>query len=152
MVKYIKNEEEFMKGDMNTVEELMKILQEKKLTEISLETSDIKINIKGYLTPEEKINAPKPKAKKSVEVKKEAENIKDVVSEHIGIYNYVKKDGTPKIIVGQQIKEGQELGEVVAVGVALPVVARVSGIIEEIYINSGDPVDYGRPLIKVRIS
>ncbi len=42
-----------MKGDMNTVEELVKILQEKKLTEISLETSDIKINIKGYLTPEE---------------------------------------------------------------------------------------------------
>ena len=47
MVKYIKNKEEFMKGDINTIEELMKILQEKNLTEISYETSEIKINIKG---------------------------------------------------------------------------------------------------------
>lgn len=140
-----------MKGDINTIEELMKILQEKKLTEISLETSDIKINIKGSLVPEEKVKTPVKKEDKKIENKK-CENCKDVVSEHIGRYNYLKKDGTPKFEIGQEIKEGQELGDVVAVGVALPVVAKFSGIIEEIYVKSGDPVDYGRPLIKVKIS
>lgn len=140
-----------MKGDINTIEELMKILQEKKLTEISLETSEIKINIKGSLVPEEKVKTPVKKEDKKIENKK-CENCKDVVSEHIGRYNYLKKDGTPKFEIGQEIKEGQELGDVVAVGVALPVVAKFSGIIEEIYVKSGDPVDYGRPLIKVKIS
>ena len=48
-----------MKGDVNTIEELMKILQEKKLTEISYETSEIKINIKGSLIPESKPVASK---------------------------------------------------------------------------------------------
>lgn len=141
-----------MKGDMNTIEELMKILQEKKLTEISLETSEIKINIKGSLIPEEKVKTTLKKDVKKVEEKKNISNCKDIVSEHIGRFNYLKKDGTPKLTVGQEIKEGQELGDVVAVGVALPIVAKFSGVIEEIYVKSGDPVDYGRPLIKVKIS
>lgn len=141
-----------MKGDINTIEELMKILHDKKLTEISLETSDIKINIKGSLIPEEKINAPKKVENKKVEAKKVIENCKDIVSEHIGKFNYFRKDGTPRFAVGQEIKKGQELGDVVAVGVALPVVAKFSGVIEEIYVENGDPVDYGRPLIKVKIS
>ncbi len=141
-----------MKGDMNTIEELMKILQEKKLTEISLETSEIKINIKGTLTEEEKVKTTLKKDVKKVEEKKNISNCKDIVSEHIGRFNYLKKDGTPKLTVGQEIKEGQELGDVVAVGVALPIVAKFSGVIEEIYVKSGDPVDYGRPLIKVKIS
>ncbi|WP_294704307.1 biotin/lipoyl-containing protein [uncultured Fusobacterium sp.] len=141
-----------MKGDMNTIEELMKILQEKKLTEISLETSEIKINIKGSLIPEEKVKTTPKKDVKKVEEKKNISNCKDIVSEHIGRFNYLKKDGTPKLTVGQEIKEGQELGDVVAVGVALPIVAKFSGVIEEIYVKSGDPVDYGRPLIKVKIS
>lgn len=141
-----------MKADINTIEELMKILQEKKLTEISLETSDIKINLKGSLIPEEKVSTPKKVENKKAETKKVEDNCKEVVSEHIGRYNYVRKDGTPRFTVGQEIKEGQELGEVVAVGVALPVIAKFSGVIEEIYVENGDPVDYGRPLIKVRVS
>lgn len=141
-----------MKGDMNTIEELMKILQEKNLTEISYETSEIKINIKGSLQPEKKQVAPKKAEAVKEEKKKEVVNCKDVVSEHIGRYTYVKKDGTSIIEVGQEIKAGQELGSVIAVGVALPVVAKFSGKIEEIYIENGKPVDYGRPLIKVKIS
>lgn len=141
-----------MKGDINTIEELMKILQEKNLTEISYETSEIKINIKGSLQPEKKQVAPKKTEAVKEEKKKEVTNCKDVVSEHIGRYTYVKKDGTPIIEVGQEIKAGQELGSVIAVGVALPVIAKFSGKIEEIYIENGKPVDYGRPLIKVKIS
>ena len=139
-------------SDVNTIEELMKILQEKKLTEISYETSEIKINIKGSLIPESKPVASKKVEAKKEETKKKVVNCRDIVSEHIGRYNYLKKDGTPIIEVGQEIKEGQELGNVVAVGVALPVIAKFSGKIEEIYIENGKPVDYGRPLIKVKIS
>ena len=141
-----------MKSDINTIEELMRILQEKKLTEISYETSEIKINIKGSLMSESKSVAPKKVETKKEEAKKEVIDCRDVVSEHIGRYNYLRKDGTPIIEIGQDIKEGQELGSVVAVGVALPVVAKFSGKIEEIYIENGKPVDYGRPLVKVKIS
>lgn len=142
-----------MKDDIKTIEDLMKILQEKKLTEIQYETSEMKITIKGSAIPEEKTikNEVKKVEKKEIE-EKVVTNCKDIVSEHIGRYNFIKKDGTPIIEIGKQIKKGQELGNVVAVGVPLPVVAKFSGTIEEIYVNNGDPVDYGRPLIKVKIS
>lgn len=82
-----------MKGDVNTIEELMKILQEKKLTEISYETSEIKINIKGSLIPESKPVASKKVEAKKEETKKKVVNCRDIVSEHIGRYNYLKKMG-----------------------------------------------------------
>ena len=63
-----------MKGDINTIEELMKILQEKNLTEISYETSEIKINIKGSLQPEKKQVAPKKAEAVKEEKKKEVVN------------------------------------------------------------------------------
>lgn len=141
-----------MKSDMQTIEALMKIIQKKQLTEISLETSDIKINIKA--DPIEK----KRDIISTIDSKnKNVENIidknhKDIISEHIGKYNFIKKDGTPIISVGQKIKEGEELGNVYAVGVNLPVISKFSGTIEEIYVENGEPVDYGKPLIKVKIS
>ncbi|VEH37920.1 Uncharacterised protein [Fusobacterium varium] len=39
-----------MRGDIKAVEELMKVLQEQKLTEISYEDSNFKVTIKGPLT------------------------------------------------------------------------------------------------------
>ncbi|MBR8702158.1 hypothetical protein IX317_002160 [Fusobacterium sp. DD29] len=140
-----------MKGDMQTVEELMKILQEKKLTEISFETSDVKITIKADPVQEKKKVQEKPKKKECNEEKID-KNHKDIVSEHVGRYNFIKKDGSPIISIGQSVKEGEELGNVIAVGVALPVVSKFSGVIEDIYVKNGDPVDYGKPLIKVKIS
>ncbi len=141
-----------MKSNMQTIEALMTIVQENKLTEISLETSEMKINIKA--DPIQEVTKPIIQEKKEIKKsqKKSNKNYVDVVSNHVGRYNYIKKNGTPVISIGQKIKEGQELGNVIAVGVKLPVISKFSGIIEEIYINNNEPVDYGKPLIKVKQS
>ena len=148
MVKYKKNREVTMENNMKSIEELMKILQENKLTEISYETEELKIKLKANNYNN---TVAKPKSEKKVEIKKEDKNFKEVLSEHVGIYRNVKKDGTPVVQVGQQIKVDDELGNVLAVGVAMPVVSKISGTVEEIYIEDGAPVDYGKALIKVRI-
>lgn len=141
-----------MKDDMQNIEELMKILQEKKLTEILFETSDIKITIKADPVQENKKIENKSKKEDKKPEKKIDDSHRDIVSEHVGRYKFIKSDGTPVIKKGQKIKEGEELGNVIAVGVALPVIAKFSGEIENIYVEDGDPVDYGKPLIKVKIS
>ena len=130
-----------MRGDIKAVEELMKVLQEQKLTEISYEDSNFKVTIKGPLTAA---------VKKEIE-NKEAVDFKEVLSDHIGRYFYVKKNGEPVIEVGQKIKAGQEIGYVSTVGVNTTITSSYSGIIEEIYIENGNPVDYGRPLLKIKI-
>lgn len=141
-----------MKDDMQNIEELMKILQEKKLTEILFETSDIKITIKADPIQENKPVENKSKKENKQIEKKVDENHKDILSEHVGRYRFIKPDGTPIVSIGREIKAGEELGNVIAVGVSLPVVAKFSGKVEDIYVKDGDPVDYGKALIKVRIS
>ncbi|MDO4589548.1 MAG: biotin/lipoyl-containing protein [Fusobacterium sp.] len=49
------------------------------------------------------------------------------------------------------MKAGQEIGYVSTVGVNTTITSSYSGVIEEIYIENGNPVDYGRPLLKIRI-
>ena len=63
----------------------------------------------------------------------------------------MKKDGTPIIEVGQKIKSGHEIGYITTIGVNTTICSNFSGVIEEIYIENGNPVDYGRPLLKIRI-
>lgn len=137
-----------MKADIKSVEELMKVLHEQKLTEISYEDSNFKVTIKGPLTGEAKKEIKKET--KTVE-NKEVVKYKEVLSDHIGRYFYVKKDGSPIIEVGQKIKAGQEIGYISTVGVNTTISSNFAGTIEEIYIENGNPVDYGRPLLKIKI-
>lgn len=137
-----------MRGDIKAVEELMKVLHEQKLTEISYEDSNFKVTIKGPLTA-----AVKKETVKEAKVieNKEAVKFKEVLSDHIGRYFYMKKNGEPVIEVGQKIKTGQEIGYISTVGVDTTITSSYSGIIGEIYIENGNPVDYGRPLLKIKI-
>lgn len=139
-----------MKNDIKTIEELMKILQNNKLTELFYENSELTITLKGTPTDEEVVYSSQIDVIEDIEEIVE-ENTKEILSEHIGRYNYLRKDGSTIIEVGKQIKKGDKLGDIVAVGVALPVISNLEGIIEEIYIKNNDAVDYGKPLIKVKI-
>lgn len=137
-----------MKADIKTIEELMKILYDQKLTEVSYEDTNFKVTIKGSANGE--IKKEIRNDKKPVEIK-EAVKYKEVLSDHIGRYFYMKKDGTPIIEVGQKIKVGQEIGYITTIGVNTTICSNFAGVIEEIYIENGNPVDYGRPLLKIRI-
>ena len=100
-----------------------------------------------------KKDIPKKETVKETKVieNKEAVNYKEVLSDHIGRYFYMKKNGEPVIEVGQKIKAGQEIGYISTVGVNTTIASNYSGTIEEIYIENGNPVDYGRPLLKIKI-
>lgn len=137
-----------MKADIKTIEELMKILYDQKLTEVSYEDTNFKVSIKGSANGE--IKKEIRNDKKPVEIK-ETVKYKEVLSDHIGRYFYMKKDGTPIIEVGQKIKVGQEIGYITTIGVNTTICSNFAGVIEEIYIENGNPVDYGRPLLKIRI-
>ena len=56
---------------------------------------------------------------------KEAVNYKEVLSDHIGRYFYMKKNGEPVIEVGQKIKAGQEIGYISTVGVNTTIASKL---------------------------
>lgn len=134
-----------MKIDLKNLEELMKVLQENQLTEIHYEENETKLTIKGNATPNLKF---KPVCE---EENVELYDYQDITSEYIGIFDSNQKDGTPLIEIGQSIKVGQKIGNVIAVGVKMAVKSKVAGTIQEIYVKNGDCVDYGKPLVKIKL-
>lgn len=129
-----------MKKDIKSVEELMKILNETNLTDISFEKEGFKIKIKKSNTP----------VQKPVNVQTSATPIikyEEIVSNKIGNFIFA----TPAISVGDTLKKGQEVGYISTIGVKSSVVSEVEGIVREILVENGSVADFGKSLIKVEV-
>lgn len=60
-------------------------------------------------------------------------------------------EGATALAVGQPIKAGQRVGFVETMHVMNEVVADASGEIVEVLVEAGQPVEYGQPLLRVRL-
>lgn len=144
-----------MKLDNHAIKEMMKILQEQGLEELTYEGEQGKIKLKSsglapglsYAT-EEKENDQIEKVKNE----QRAKEIEDayIISEQIGKYYFIQENGNSYLEVGKSIKVGEIIGYVTSIGISTPFVSKKSGVIEEILVKNGDIIDYGKKLIKVR--
>ncbi|WP_372714240.1 acetyl-CoA carboxylase biotin carboxyl carrier protein subunit [Ilyobacter sp.] len=138
-----------MKHDINNVEDLMKILNDTNLTEISFESEELKVMLKRpKLVPA----APQQvQAQNTNEEVKETKKYKEIKSYHIGKFSYHDKSGKAIIKVGDKIKEGQNIGSISTIGVNSPVKTPYSGTVKEILVEDGSLADYGKNLVLVEL-
>ncbi len=133
-----------MKKEEFQIEDLINVLSECGLTEISYEENEnLKIKIKK--SPQPKVVMPKETPQSMKEIGKKEENIKTVVSTGIGKYFY--KDA---VKIGDKIKVGQDLGYIYVMGLKTPLKSTVGGEVMEITVEDGGVVDYGKVLLKVK--
>ncbi|WP_297432741.1 biotin/lipoyl-containing protein [uncultured Cetobacterium sp.] len=133
-----------MKKEEFQIEDLINVLSECGLTEISYEENEnLKIKIKK--SPQPKVVMPKEILQPVKEVSKKEENIKTVVSTGIGKYFY---EGI--VEVGDKIKVGQDLGYIYVMGLKTPLKSTVGGEVTEITVEDGGVVDYGKVILKVK--
>ena len=140
-----------MKIDKNIIKELTSYLNEFNLTEIEYTDKDTKIKVSKWVVPNssEAINVPastsilameKPKAISGTEVK----------SPIIGTAYLAAEPGAKKFIeVGKKIKKGETVMIVEAMKTMNHVPSTVDGIIKEICVEDGQPVEYGQTIIIV---
>lgn len=136
-----------MEKDSKLIDNLIKILTEKELTEIKFEDKDFKIKIRKDAV-EEKIEEP-------VEVVEEVtssedKNVKDITSTNVGKFYFYDKNGQAVISIGQTVKVGQTIGYISTVGIKTPVKSKIAGTVEDILLKNGEVTDYGKVLIKIR--
>ncbi len=134
-----------MKLDHHNIEEMMKILNQYQLGELSYEGEQGKITLTSASIPK---NIPKEE-KKEKEIKK-VDSSKYIVSEGIGRYFFLREDGRPYIEIGEELKVGDTIGYVTSIGISTPLISKFSGIVEEILVKNGDIIDYGKKLIKIQ--
>ena len=140
-----------MKIDKKIIKELTDYLNEFNLTEIEYTDKDTKIKVSKWVVPNssEAINVPastsilameKPKAISGTEVK----------SPIIGTAYHSPEPGAKKFSeIGKRIKKGETIMIVEAMKTMNHVPSTVDGIIKEICVEDGQPVEYGQTIIIV---
>ena len=140
-----------MKIDKNIIKELTEYLNEFNLTEIEYTNKDTKIKV-SKSNHANLNNAAGVVASTSTTAEKKPETIigTEVKSPIIGTAYHSPEPGAKKFAeVGKKIKKGETIMIVEAMKTMNHVPSTVDGIIKEICVEDGQPVEYGQTIIIV---
>lgn len=138
-----------MNSTVASANELMKILEKENLTEITYEEEGVKILLKrNYKFEQTPAPAGKEIPAKTPKVKKD--NLLEILSHRIGVFYPNKKNEESILVPGEAIKEGDEIGYILTMGVKNPVISDFTGTITEVLVGEGDIVDFTKPILRLK--
>ena len=136
-----------MKINKNIIKELNDYLDEFNLTEIEYTEKDVKVKVsKSRIS--KNIDAVVPDNKKKV-IKEEVsiDSSKKITSPIIGTAYLAPEPGGKKFIeIGQKIKKGDTVMIVEAMKTMNHVPSPIDGIVKEISVEDGQPVEFGQTI------
>lgn len=150
------------KIDYKEIIKLIDLLEERNLSHFELEVEGFKIKISKSLSPTssgEETSAPSapteqeensPLSQEIIEEKKD--NLHYITSPMVGTF-YRAPDPTsvPFVDVGDEVKKNQTLCIIEAMKLMNEIESDVEGILEEIYVENGKPVEYGQKLFAIHL-
>ena len=140
-----------MKIDKNIIKELTNCLKEFNLTEIEYADKDTKIKVsKSNTTNSNQVVSVATSTPTSDEVKSNVVSGTEVKSPIIGTAYLAAEPGAKKFSeIGKKIKKGETIMIVEAMKTMNHVPSTVDGVIKEICVEDGQPVEYGQTIIIV---
>jgi acetyl-CoA carboxylase biotin carboxyl carrier protein len=153
------------KIDYKEIAKLVSFLEEKHLTQFELEVEGFKIKISRALPPTAApANAPAPSPSPQMEsplaasqAAPAAEQAEDkfhyIASPMVGTFYRAPDPSAPAFVeVGEEVKKTQTLCIIEAMKLMNEIESDVDGIVVEIYVENGRPVEYGQRLFAIRPS
>ena len=156
--------------DINEIKKLIKVFENAKVTELSIQEGDLKIKISkngstssNAVLPQTfpvempVVNAPvvesAPKDVTSVADTSENDNHHIIKSPIVGtFYRAPAPDADPYIQVGDSVTEGSVMCIVEAMKLMNEIECDISGKIVQILVEDGSPVEFNQPLFKIEKS
>ena len=138
-----------MKIDKKVIKELSDYLDEFNLTEIEITEKDTKIKVsKNNISISNQTHSIKQTTSKTSEVEKKAFSGKQVTSPIIGTAYHAPEPGAKKFVeVGKKIKKGDTVMIVEAMKTMNHVPSTADGVVKEICVEDGQPVEFGQTII-----
>ena len=132
--------------DVEKIEQLIRVLEGSPNEELCVQKGDYRVCIKKAAkpTPTPAKTSAQPGAALVPAPKAEPEE-RFVTAPMVGIFHVV--DGIAQ--VGAAVSEGQVIGSIESMKLANDVVCRVAGVVAEVLVEDGMPVEYGQPLFRV---
>jgi acetyl-CoA carboxylase, biotin carboxyl carrier protein len=144
------------KLDLEIISEIIRIFKESDIAKLELSAKDFKIKLSKFgefqAVPTISLNNLQPTQETpKVEVKEE-KNIHIVKSPIVGTFYRAPAPGAkPFVEVGSRVKKGDVLCIIEAMKIMNEIKSDVDGVVEEILVENGQPVEYGQPLFKIRL-
>ncbi len=158
-----------MNIDLNQLRELLRILEKRNVTEFEFEDEHVRIRLaRGYARGggaepgigfRGELSAPPPASAVTASASPAPAaspvpldvNLVYVTSPFVGtFYRSPSPDAPPFVDVGSSIREGQALCIVEAMKLMNEIESDCSGVVVEILVENGKPVEFGQKLFKVR--
>ena len=135
-----------MKINKNIIEELVAYLKEFNLSEIEYADETTKVKVSRTVNNSSILSSEVNKKKTIVE-----SNGTSVTSPIVGTAYLAQEPGAKKFVeVGQKIKKGQTIMIVEAMKTMNHVPSTQEGIVSEILVKDGEPIEFGQPLISIK--
>ena len=135
-----------MKINKKIIEELVDYLREFNLSEIEYSKDSTKVKVSRSINNPGVISDEVEKKKSIIK-----ESAKHITSPIVGTAYLASEPGAKKFIeVGQKIKKGQTIMIVEAMKTMNHVPSTQDGIVSEVLVKDGEPVEFGQPLISVK--
>jgi acetyl-CoA carboxylase biotin carboxyl carrier protein len=151
-----------MRIDAKLVRELAELLRENDLTEIEVEDGDRKIKVAREPAPQlgpqyapapaatsPVLTAPPVHGKEDLGVSPDAPGA-SVKSPIVGTAFLSPQPGTPPFVsIGDTVKEGDTLLIIEAMKVMNPITAPDAGVVKQVMVSDGQPVEFDQPLVVI---
>jgi acetyl-CoA carboxylase biotin carboxyl carrier protein len=139
-----------MKINKNIIKELNDYLEEFNLTEIEYTEKDVKVKVsKSRISKNIETLAP-DNEKKIIKDEVSIDNSKKITSPIIGTAYLAPEPGGKKFIeIGQKIKKGDTIMIVEAMKTMNHVPSPLDGVIKEISVDDGQPVEFGQTIATI---
>jgi len=152
------------KIDYKEISKLIDMLEKRNLLEFELEMEGFKIRIsREHKQPDvrEVTVLPEPlKTDRSIEKKEKPGEIKDkptdnnlhiITSPMVGTFYRAPNPSSPPFVeIGEDVKKNQTLCIIEAMKLMNEIESDIDGIVEDIYVKNGKPVEYGQKLFSVK--
>jgi len=126
--------------DLEEIKKLCALMREEDLVELTVEEGGRRITLRRALAPRVAPEAP-PKKEEGIIVR----------SPVVGTFWIRPAPGEPPFVkIGDVVQPGQVLCIVEAMKVMNEVRAEAPGVVEEIFVEEGEAVEYGQPLFRLR--
>ena len=146
--------------DPELIRELAKVLSESDLSELEVEVEDLRIRVARHVQAQATVYAPAPVASAPVAqpapfaaepaANDPAKNPGAVTSPMVGTAYLAPEPGAKAFVeVGASVRQGQTLLIVEAMKTMNAIPAPKSGVVREILVTDGQPVEFGEPLLIV---
>ena len=141
-----------MKIDKKIIKELSDYLKEFNLTEIEITEKDTKIKVsKNNVSISNQPQVISPSSSATSQLSTQNQNIKsgtEITSPIIGTAYHAPEPGAKKFVeIGKKIKKGDTIMIVEAMKTMNHVPSTADGVVKEICVEDGQPVEFGQTII-----